>query len=135
MAQRPLVEVVGARELRRQMREAGVDLQMMRDAHKSVATVVANAARGRAPKASGQMAATIRPAGTLSAAIVRAGYKSRPYAGPNNWGWPAAPGGIAGEFRGNFWMQDAARGTQATWVNVYATEVQHIVDKVKGRRG
>lgn len=129
---KPLIDVQGARELRASMRRAGADMQQMKDAHAAVARVAEGGIRAAAPKASGKLAGTVRSSGTLSAAIVRAGRKSTPYPGANNWGWPQAQGGIRGSFGGNFWMQQGARATQTAWVNIYSSEVQKIADSIKG---
>lgn len=133
MAKNPLIEIEGGRELRSSMRRAGIDMQNMRDAHAVVARVAEGGIRAKAPKVTGGMASTIRSSGTVTNAVVRAGFKSRPYAGPNNWGWPAAAGGIRGSFGGEHWMYAGARATENQWVAVYADEVQKISNQIKGK--
>lgn len=128
----PLVRVEGARLLRATMRKAGVDMSQMPRAHLKVAKVAEGGIRAAAPKASGQLASTIRSSGTLTAAYVRAGYKKTPYPGANNWGWPEAAGGIKGSFGGNFWMQQGAKATEGAWLQVYYSEVENILGQIKG---
>jgi hypothetical protein len=120
----PVVKVEGARRFRRTLRKAGSDLSELRGAHAKVAGLVASAARP--PVRSGALAATVRGSGTKTAAIVRAGFATVPYAGPVHWGWPAR--GIEAQP----FAVDAAQQTEPAWVAVYTAEVQNIVDKVKG---
>lgn len=89
MTARPGLEVKGRRELVRSLRAAGLGVQDLKDAHKRIAELVANAAQPHAPRRTGVLAGTMRPAGTQSASIVRVGRASVPYAGPIHWGWPA----------------------------------------------
>lgn len=133
MANNPLISVEGGRELRASMRRAGMDMQEMRAAHAKTAKVAEAGITAKAPKVSGGMAGTIRSSGTVSSAVVRAGFKSRPYAGPNNWGWPAGAGGIRGSFGGEHWMYAGARATESAWVAVYAAEVQKISNTIRGK--
>ncbi len=126
----PLIKVYGGPELRARMRKAGVEMQNLRDANARVAKVAEGGIRAAAPKKSGRLAGTIRSSGTLRAAIVRAGYKATPYAGPNNWGWPDGAAGIRGSFGGDFWAQAGARATESAWVAVYYSEIQKIADQV-----
>lgn len=133
MANNPLITIEGGRELRASMKRAGVDMQRMKDAHAVVARVAQRGITAKAPKVTGGMASTIRSSGTTTNAVVRAGFKSRPYAGPNNWGWPAAAGGIRGAYGGDHWMYAGARATEPKWVAVYADEVQKISNTIKGK--
>lgn len=133
MANDPLITVEGGRQLRATMRAAGMDMQRMKDAHAATARVAQQGITAKAPKKSGAMAATVRSSGTMSYAVVRAGFKSRPYAGPNNWGWPANAGGIRGSFGGDHWMYAGARATESAWVAVYAAEVQKIANTIRGK--
>lgn len=133
MANDPLITVEGGRQLRATMRRAGMDMQRMKDAHAATARVAQQGITAKAPKKTGAMASTIRSSGTMSYAVVRAGFKSRPYAGPNNWGWPANAGGIRGSFGGEHWMYAGARATESAWVAVYAAEVQKIANTIRGK--
>lgn len=132
MAGAPVVKVEGAKRLRSTMRKAGIEMSTMRSGHSKVAKVAEGGIRAAAPKVSGQLASTIRSSGTISAAVVRAGYKRTPYPGANNWGWPDKQGGIKGSFGGNFWMQQGALNTQNAWLQVYYSEVEDILDQIKG---
>ena len=128
----PVVQVKGGRELRATLQAAGSDLSELKETHLKVAGIVAGRAKQLAPKVTGTMAGTIRPAGTKRAAIVRAGYKRTPYAGPNEWGWPEQAQGIKGSFSGDHWLTKAAKDTEQAWVGIYTNEVNHALSKIKG---
>lgn len=85
----PALQVDGARQLRSSLKRAGVSVQDLKAAHKAVADMVATDASPRTPRRTGRLAGTLRAAGTQSAAIVRAGRSTVPYAGVIHWGWPA----------------------------------------------
>lgn len=116
--------------MRANLRRAGKDLTELKSAHSKVANIAAGGVRAAAPRVTGGMASTIRSSGTTRSAIVRAGSASRPYAGPNNWGWPAEQGGIAGTFGGNFWLNQGAKATENAWLAVYTGEVQKIANNI-----
>lgn len=122
----PRVELVGERQLRASLRRAGDDLSDLKAAHAAAARVVEPVARTAAPVRSGTLAGTVRSSGTKTAAIVRAGYASVPYAGPIHWGWPKR------NISPNRFVWDAARRTQTRWLVVYRTAVDRIIRKVKG---
>lgn len=122
----PLVEVRGARELRSSLRKAGKDLTEMKAAHAAVASVVARVAAARAPKRSGRLSATTRAAGTTTAAVVRAGFKSVPYAGLIHWGWPAR------NIKAQPFLSDAATGSEGAWLPIYEGAVEEALAQVKG---
>lgn len=118
--------------LRATLKAAEDDLATLKGVHASVAGVVAGRAKQLAPKVTGTMAGTVRPAGTKTAAVVRAGFKRTPYAGPNNWGWPDGAAGIKGAFGGDHWMTEAAKQTEPQWLQIYLSEVNKAISKVKG---
>lgn len=119
--------------LRATLKLAENDLENLKTIHSRVAAVVEGRARQLAPKITGTLASTIRSSGTKTAAVVRAGYKRSPYAGPNNWGWPAAAGGIKGSFAGEHWITTAAKQTEPAWLALYLSEVNKAIAKVKGK--
>lgn len=123
----PMFSVDGADRLRRTMRKAGVDMTRLKDAHREVADTVSARARGTAPKGpTGRLAASTRPGATQKAAIIRAGRKSVPYAGPIHWGWPRR--GI----RAQPWLQEAATSTEPEWVGTYTNEIESLIAEVEG---
>lgn len=127
MAKRALVEVEGARQLRRTLRQAGDDLGDLKDANKRAAEIAAAGALRNAPRRSGALAGDIRAAGTKTAGVVRAGRKRLPYAGPIHWGWPAR--GIEAQP----YLTEGAQQTESVWVPMYEKELDEALAKVKGK--
>lgn len=127
MAQRPLVEVEGARQLRKTLRAAGDDLADLKSANQQAANIAATAAKAGAPHRSGDLAGDIRASGTKTAGIVRAGRKKIPYAGPIHWGWPAR--GI----KAQPYMTEGAQRTESIWVPLYQQLMDDALKKVKGK--
>lgn len=126
MASKAGIVVRGGREFRSTLKAAGSDLSSMKEAHGKVARIVENASKQAAPKRTRRMANTIRGAGTKTAAIIRAGFKSVPYPGPIHWGWPAH------HIKAQPFMSDAAQRTEGVWLPVYIQELDHALDQVKG---
>lgn len=124
---RSLVKVEGARELRATMKKAGDDLADLKAANAAAAGIVAPAAAGRAPVRTGRLAATVRPAGTKTAAIVRAGRAAVPYAGPIEFGWPGH------NIEAQPFITTAAHDTEPEWTEVYWTAINRIINRVRGK--
>lgn len=126
MTNAPVVEVEGARELRRTLKRAGDNLADLKAVHAQVGQVVADAARPRTPTLTGRLAGSIRPARLAAGAVVRAGAASIPYGGPIHWGWPAR------NIEAQPFLSDAATSTEPEWVALYETEVNRIIEEVEG---
>lgn len=123
------VEVEGLRTLRRSLKAAGLSLADLKDAHAHVAQLVVRAASPGAPHRTGALAASTRGSGTQSAAIVRAGRASVPYAGPIHWGWQAR------HIAAQPWIYNAAVRSQDQWTGTYLRALEHIIDKIEGAPG
>jgi len=122
----PVVEVRGARELRKTLKQAGDDLGDLKDAHAAVGNMVAATARGMAPRRSGALAGSIRASRAAGSIAIKAGSAGIPYAGVIHWGWPAH------NIAANPFLSDAATSTETAWVAVYEAELDKIIDRVKG---
>ena len=120
------IKVIGGRRLRRTLRDAGFDLQELKDTNRRVAGIVASEGKTTAPVASGRLAADVRPGATNTAAMVRAGRKAIPYAGPIHWGGPKR-NIVAQPF-----LSDAAQRTEPTWQDVYMSYVNKIINTIEG---
>lgn len=121
------VRVEGGRELRRSLRRAAGNLNDLKAAHGAAGAIVAAAAKPRAPRGpSGDLGASVRSSGTTTAAIVRAGYASVPYAGPIHWGWPAR------HIAPQPWLSTTAQATEPTWLAIYETAVERVLDTITG---
>lgn len=143
---RGTVRVQGARELRRALKDAGEDLKDLSRINKEASSIVAAAAKSRAPVggkqrrsgrnvAGGRLAKSIRARGTRTAGIVSAGGKAVPYAGAIHWGrhyWPrkgharATPSPIAPRY----YISDAAASTQPEWVDLYETHIDELIERI-----
>jgi hypothetical protein len=122
----PLLRVDGAKQLRASLKAAGVKLDDLKAAHLAVAQLVHRAAQPQAPVRTGRLAASERPAGTQSAAIVRAGSKAVPYAGPIHWGWPKK------HIVAQPWIYEAAGRTEVAWLGQYLHAIEAVIATVEG---
>ena len=82
------IKATGVKELRRELRRMGDDLEDLKTLNLDVATLVSDRAKDIVPRRTGNLADTIRPAGTKTAGRVRAGFKRVPYAGVIHFGHP-----------------------------------------------
>lgn len=123
----PLVEIDGARELRRTLRAAGDDLEDLKAANQAAANIAAAAAKSEAPKLTGRLAGDIRASGTKTAGIIRAGRKKLPYAGVIHWGWPKR------NILANPYITAGAQQTESIWVPLYQKQLDQALKKVKGK--
>lgn len=126
-ASRAQVQVQGARELRRTLKAAGMDLLDLKEAHRAAGGIVVKGATTRVPKASGKLSATIRAGAGATTATIRAGGARAPYAGPIHWGWPKR-NIIAQPF-----LVDAAEATRQVWEAAYQAQVVQIVNRIRGK--
>jgi hypothetical protein len=119
-------EVVGAIRLRATLKKTEDGLEDLKALHGEIAQIVADYARPRAPRVTGTLAGTIRPGATKTMAVVRAGFAKVPYAGVQEWGWPAR------NIPPNPFLKPAAHETETTWRKKYDDEVDRLLSKVKG---
>jgi hypothetical protein len=120
------LRVEGARQLRASLKRAGLDVQDLKDAHRQVAEQVAHDALPATPHRTGALARSLRPAGTQTAAIVRAGRAAVPYAAAIHWGSPRQ------HIRPQPWIYNAAQRTQNTWTGTYLHALETIIDTIEG---
>lgn len=133
------VQVRGGRRLRSTMKKAGMDVKQLTTINKEAATIVAGAAKVRAPigkpsrkrgrgrpKAGGALKNSIRPGATTRAAVVRAGGARVPYANPQHWGWPKR------HIKAKYFMSSAAKQTEPIWVKQYEHKMKRVIKQVKG---
>lgn len=85
----PVVKVDGAAELSRSFRAAGGTVKELSAAYRAVAQMLVPPAQREAPKGdSGRLAASTRGRGQRTRAILTAGSRAVPYAGPIHFGNP-----------------------------------------------
>ena len=128
------VRVDGARELRRALRRAEIDVKDdIKDAHKTVADIVVARARQLVPVAPASMTTatpgllrdSLRTGQTQTAAIGRAGKKRVPYAGPIHWGW------FKRNIKPTLFLTKAASETEPKWVAEYEKKFDDILDNIE----
>ena len=83
------IKIQGGKELRRELRKMGDDMQDLKELNLDVATIVSERAKDIVPRRTWNLADTIRPSGTKTAGRVRSGFKRVPYAGVIHFGFPA----------------------------------------------
>lgn len=121
-----VVQVRGRAELVRTMRAAGADLRDLNAANRAAAEVVAPAAAAAAPRRTGRLAATGRPAGTRTQALIRFGSAALPYGPPIHFGWRAR------HIDPNPFAFEAAQRTEPQWTAVYTRAINQILATIKG---
>lgn len=123
---REVARVEGAKELRASLKRAGADMKDFTAAHRAVSTLVAGRAGPATPRVSGRLAGSIRPGGTQTQAIARAGGVAVPYANPIHWGWPAR------NIRASLFLTTTAADTEPEWTDIYMARLEEIIGKVHG---
>lgn len=125
------VKIDGARQLRRTLKDAGDDLNDLKEVNRAAAAIAANRAKTWAPKVSGRLAGTVRSSGTKTAGIVRAGNNRKtasgvPYANPIHWGWPAR------NIKANPFLSYSAQATEPRWLRLYENYIDKTLSKIRG---
>lgn len=118
------LQLKGARELARGLKQAGADLKDLRQVNKQAAQLVVPEAKSLAPHKTGRLAASVRAGATQKAGVVRAGSKRIPYAGVINYGWPGH------NIKPTRFATKAAKNTEPQWTQLYADAVQKIIDRI-----
>lgn len=123
------VKVKGARKLRAELKRAGIDIADLKEAHAEASHIAERAARPLTPVgATRRLKGSLRSSGTKTAAILRAGRKSVPYAGPIHWGWPKR------RIKPQPFMSDGAEASRPQWLPVYQQAVDAVLSKIKGEK-
>lgn len=118
------IEVDGAREFRAAATAAGKEaVDDLKRANKAAAEIVKREAVTLVPVLTGKLQSSIRPAGTKTAGIVRAGFKSVPWAGPVHWGW-AERGIVPRPF-----LVDALDARRGEVLDRYQRQVDDLIER------
>lgn len=121
------VRIEGLKEVRSAIRAISDEMDRngakaeLRVMNLHAAEVVKQKADSLVPRRSGQLAKTVRAAGTQKSARVRAGYQRVPYAGPIHFGWPAR--GI----RPQPFLYDALDSRRTQVVEVYERGIDRLI--------
>jgi hypothetical protein len=118
-----VVEVRGLSRFRSTLKKAGVDMADMKAANTKAAQIVAREGQTRAPRRSGKLAGSLRPARQVARARV---YSSLVYAAVIHWGWPDH------HIKAQEFLVEAAVDTQPEWLREYERDLQRIADSVRG---
>lgn len=132
-----MVEVAGARQLRRTLQAAGQSLDDLKASHKQAAQIAARASADLAPRITGRLARSVRAAGTNSAGIVRAGNRGAPYGPAVHWGrayWPNKTHARATRsyVRAQPFISEGARNSEGQWLPVYERALDDSIQLVRG---
>ena len=131
------IQVEGARQLRKALREQADELQNLKEVHKKAAEVAARAAKGYVPEGpSGKLAKSVRAAGTKTAGIIRAGSKRVPYANAVNWGrrmWPNAThaNAVSSFVYPRLFLNKCAKEAEPRWLKLYADAVEKAIEQIE----
>lgn len=124
------VRVEGLNKFVRTMRQAGADMNDLKQANKQVADFVLPYALALTPIDQidgGDLLHTGRASGTAREAIIRFGNKAVPYAGVVHYGYPS---GGAKQQAAQPWLAEAASATESQWIEIYWEAVQRTIDSV-----
>jgi HK97 gp10 family phage protein len=119
------VRVLGAKRLAATLRKAGAEAADMKDASVRVGTMVATAAKARAPVRSGRLQDSIRPARRARGVVIRTG--SFRYAWVQEYGSPSR------HIRPRAYMRGALEATQSQAIDAYYRELDTIAGRIKGQ--
>jgi hypothetical protein len=116
-------QLLGDRKLQASLRRAARETAALERGHTPAAQVVSGAARTRAPRRTGTLAASVRGKGFPGRATVTAHTR---YAGIIHWGWPAR-GIEPHEF-----IVEAAHATEPVWQAGYTAALQGVANRIEG---
>lgn len=119
---------VGAKEFSRTLRQAGADMEDLKNVNRQAANIVLPAARSIAPHgSSGKLVGSMRVGASKKAGFIRAGGTRVKYAGVINYGWPKR--GI----KPHLFMNRAIASTENAWLQLYDDFVEETMKQVKGK--
>lgn len=140
-----LIQIEGARELRKSLRKIGDDLTDMKALNDKVAKLIVSRAKPATPVGeTGRLQGTVRGSGTKTKATVRAGSKRVPYAWAIHWGrrvWPGvkAPDPApprhkyAAPIERRAWIYDTAKSLDPQIQDLYQDFLKTQAKKLKGK--
>ena len=115
--------VQGLSKLSRALRNAGVKVEDLKEANERTGLVVVRAAQPITPRASGDLAGSIRPGRRQSGVVVRAGGGRVRYAKFVEYGTrKMAP---------RPYLYRAARDSEPQWLKVYEAEIRRLVNGIE----
>lgn len=138
----PVVRVEGAAELSKQFRAAGGTVKELSGAYRTIARQLVPPAQREAPRGpTGRLAASTKGLGQRTRAILSAGSRSVPYAGPIHFGNPSTKtyparkanpkrsSGTLGKIAPNPWLYRTADKRRAEIVDAFEANVGTVLRK------
>ena len=116
------VQIEGGPELRRALRALNADLTDLSGLHRQIAAYFVTVLSGTAPRDSGRLAGSFRPAGTRTKARARS---SLVYSPVINYGWPDH--GIEGQH----YAEAALSASESTVHKMYRTGIEKLLRKAE----
>lgn len=117
------VRVEGLREVLRDLKALGLDVQDLKDAFAAIAREAADRAARHAPRRTGALAGSIRGNRAQSKAVVLAGSARIPYARVINYGW------VSHGITANPFMQRADADMRERAVNLLEQEIGSAIKR------
>lgn len=118
------VRVKGAQRLSATLRRAGVDVADMKNANERVGRIVADAAGRLAPRRSGRLKGSIKPARQRAKVVIRTG--------PYRYAWVQEYGSPSRGISARHYMTRGLAASQGAAVDQYFREVNTLMQKVHG---
>jgi hypothetical protein len=122
----PGVQVIGADRLAATMAAAARSMTDMRAVSQGIAVRMANTSRGRAPRRTGRLAGSTRPAWDRATATVTAGGPGIPYARVIHNGWPGH------NIEPQPWLAETLQSSQPAAVAAIDDRITRIVSTIHG---
>lgn len=120
----PAVQITGAKELRRALKNMDRRLDDLKDVHSDAGELVASRARALVPYESGELESTIRTDRRATGASVLAGRSRVPYAGVIHFGWPGH------NIEAQPFLYEALEDKREDVANLYALGIEVLVQKL-----
>lgn len=120
------MEVKGAGNLQRTLGRAVEGLTDFSKPNREAADIAARASAALAPVRTGKLKRTIRASGSRTAAVIRAGNATVPYAPPIHWGWPGR------NIIPQPFLSDGAQDSEGRWIPVYEDYVDEYLHTIEG---
>jgi HK97 gp10 family phage protein len=118
------LEVQGINRLVSTMRKAGIDLADMKEANRKAGEIVATEGKRAAPRQTGRLAASIRPAKQARKAVVRAGGGGIRYARFQEFG--------SKKNAAQHYLYGSAARTRPQWEAAFERDLAKIIASIQG---
>lgn len=120
------LDAKGLGRLARTLRQAGADMNDLKAAYKKAADIVKPEVRSLTPVRSGRLKRSVRSGATQRAGVVRAGSKSVPYAGVQNYGWPGH------NIKAQYFMSGGLDAAADEVDDIFADAIEKALAQVQG---